>query len=361
MTPQEAASKYPWIRFDPEKNEIEMFLDHQMLSTLRMCEGKFVLEHSLNFRPKGHKAWSLVFGAWMHYCLETFYEHIRTHEGKPPDPMAWLDYAKNKWSELHIQAYANDTKFEDIGGWEGACSLLVQYYAFYMEQRLRVVACEIPFGYDREVYLGSFHIWINGILIEVKCYLTGRIDMLVDNGSVIGPVDHKHTHLFRGDEWDKFNPHDGITGYIFATNKIIERYFPGYKKPCLTGWIFHIQGKHAAKARNTGEIRPRFKASRIDKMPSMLDDYAARNVSTFQRIAALLFENKIPEWNTTACHNIYNKDCEYLQIHKQPREEWAYQIQQFYHITTPWNPNKPEESIIERDDVMNIPEVTALT
>jgi hypothetical protein len=365
MTPQEAADKYPWIRFNPEKNELEMFLDHHMLSTMRTCESKFLMEHTLNYRPRGHKAWSLVFGAWMHYCLETYYEHIRTHEGKPPEPLAWLAYAKDKWSELHIQAYANETKFQDIGGWEGACSLLVQYYAFYMEQRMRVVACEIPFGFDREVYLGQFEINIGSpeygdCWMVVKCYLTGRIDMLVDNGYMIGPVDHKHTHLFRGDEWDKFNPQDGITGYIYATNKILDKFFPDYKKPCLNGWIFHIQGKHAAKDRKTGEIRPRFKTSRIDKMPSQLDDYAARNVATFKRIAETLFCGKVPEWNTNACHNIYNKDCEYLQIHKQPRDEWPYQLTQFYHITTPWNPNKPEESIIERDDVMNIPEVAAV-
>lgn len=357
MTPEQAAEKYPWIKYDPTSHTIEMFLDHQMLSTLRTCEIKFVKEHIANIRPKGHRAWALVFGAWLHFCLETYYEHIRTHDGKPPDPMAWLAYAKEKWVELHIQAYANEDKFIDIGGWEGACSLLVQYYAFYMEQRLRVVACEIPFGFNREVFLGDYIINIEGRPYRIRCYLTGRIDMLVDNGYMVGPVDHKHTHIFRGDEWDKFNPQDGITGYIYATNQILEKYYPGYNKPCLNGWIFHIQGHHAAKARKTGEIRPRFKVSRIDKMPSQLDDYAIRNVETFKRVADLLFNSKVPEWSTTACHNIYNRDCEYLQIHKQPREEWNYQIQTFYNITTPWNPNKPEESIIIRDDVMNAPEI----
>lgn len=368
MTPAQAAEKYPWIKYNPLTNELEMFLDHQMLSTFRTCEGKFLLEHLLNIRPKGHKAWSLVFGAWMHFCLETYYEHIRTHEGKPPDPMAWLAYAKDKWTKLNLDSYKDiDDKYTDVGGWEGACSLLVQYYTFYMEQRLRVVATEIPFGFNREVYLGQFRLllWngINNCRIDVivKCYLTGRIDMIVDNGSVIGPVDHKHTHYFRGDEWDKFNPQDGITGYIFADNKIIEQFFPGYKKPCLNGWIFHIQGHAAAINKKTKELRPRFKVSRIDKMPSQLEDYAVRNVATFKRIAELIFGLKDPEWNTNACHNIYNRDCEYLPVHKQPREEWQHIIEQFYHITTPWNPNKPEESIIERDDVMNAPELMEVT
>lgn len=365
MTPQEAAQKYPWIKVDEDKQIIELFLDHHMLSTMRLCESKFMLEHVLNIRPKGHRAWALIFGAWIHFALEDYYEHIRTHDGKPPDPIAWLAKAKEKWVELKIDAYKGiEDKYEDIGGWDGACSLLVQYYAFYMEQRLRVVATEIPFGFDREVYLGQFIIQLGeGLyreLLTVKCYLTGRIDLLVDNGYMIGPVDHKHTHIFRGDEWDKFNPHDGITGYIFGTNAILKKFFPDQQKQCLSGWIFHIQGHHAAKARKTGEIRPRFKVSRIDKMPSQLDDYTNRNLATFERIANMIFNNKVPEWTTTACHNIYNRDCEYLQIHKQPREEWQYQIQTFYNITLPWNPNAPEQSTIQRDDVMTIPEVTAL-
>jgi len=351
MTPEQASSKYHWVQYNPETNTIDLFMDHHMLSTCRTCESKFVLEHILNFRPKGHKAWSLLFGAWMHYCFETYYEHIRTHEGKPPDVNEWLIYAKTKWRDLGLDSYADETKYQEIGGWDGACSLLVQYYAFYMEQRLRVVATEIPFGFDREVYLGEFEIYVNGNFIQVRCFLTGRIDMMVDNGSIIGPVDHKHTHLFRGDEWDKFNPHDGITGYIYATSTILAKFFPDYKKQCLNGWIFHIQGRSPAKARNTGILRPRFKASRIDKQPSQLDDYAARNVATFKRVSELLFCDKTPEWTTTSCHNIYNRDCEYLTIHKQPKEEWAAQIQQFYNIVTPWNPNKPEESLIVRDDV----------
>lgn len=363
MTPQEAATKYPWINYDPKTHTMEMFLDHQMLSTVRTCEGKFILEHLLNIRPKGHKAWALVFGAWMHFALETFYEHIRTHDGKPPDPYAWLDFNRKKWTDLKIDSYKDiDDKYLDIGGWDGACSLLVQYYAFYMEQRLRVIATEVPFGFNREVPLGTFYLPLPklGMWLTVKCYLTGRIDMLVDNGYMVGPVDHKHTHIFRGDEWDKFNPQDGITGYILATNKILKKYFPDWTKPTLNGWIFHIQGHHAAKSRKTGEIRPRFKVSRIDKMPSQLDDYVARNVATFKRVAELMLDEKTPEWNTNSCHNIYNRDCEYLQIHKQPREEWGYQIEQHYHITTPWNPNKPEESIIERDDVLNAPELKVI-
>jgi len=337
-----------------------------MLSTLRTCEAKFVLEHILNIRPKGHKAWSLVFGAWMHYCFEVYYNSIKddpTGCGQPINVHDYVKYARTKWDELNLDAYKDDNKYEDIGGWNGALALIIEYYAFYQQQRMRVVACEIPFGFEREVPLGSFtlpnikmdlHTLNIGVsdVMTVRCFLTGRIDMLGDNGSIIGPVDHKHTHIFRGDEYDKFNPHDGMTGYIYATNKIIETYFPGYNKPCLSGWVQHIQGKAPSVERKTKILRPRFKGSRIDKTPTQLEDFAARQLSTFRRICDLVFLDKVPEWSTQSCANIYGRSCEYREIHRQDAQYWPHAIEQFYHITEAWNPLKPEESLIIRDDVM---------
>jgi hypothetical protein len=361
LNPIQAAEKYHWIKYDASTNTIDIFCDHQMLSTLRTCESKFVLEHLLNIRPKGHKAWSLVFGAWMHYCLEFFYNSIKNDpNGSPVNVNTYAAYGAEKWRELNLNAYKGGTKYEDIAGWNGALALLIEYYAFYMQQRLRVVACEIPFGMNREVPLGQFYLQNVRPVFDplgpdliVRCFLTGRIDMLVDNGSIIGPVDHKHTHVFRGDEYDKFNPHDGILGYIYATNKIIETYFPGYNKPCMAGWVFHIQGKAPSVERKTKILRPRFKGSRIDKTPRQLDDFAARQLSSFKRVAELLFQDKNPEWSTHACPNIYGRPCEYREIHRQDSEYWPHAIEQFYHITEAWNPNKPEESLIVRDDVMN--------
>jgi hypothetical protein len=354
MNPIQAAEKYHWIVYDSKNNTIDLFMDHQMLSTLRTCESKFVLEHILNIRPKGHKAWSLVFGAWMHYCLEFFYNSIKDDpNGTPIDVNKYVIYGKDKWAELNLDAYKGETKYEDIGGWNGALALLIEYYAFYMQQRLRVVACEIPFGFEKEVFLGQFHLWINGILVTINCFLTGRIDMLVDNGSIIGPVDHKHTHIFRGDEYDKFNPHDGILGYIYATNKIIQTYFPGYNKPCRAGWVFHIQGKAPSVEKKTKILRPRFKGSRIDKTLRQLEDFAARQLSSFKRVVELLLQDKNPEWSTHACSNIYGRQCEYREIHRQDAEYWPHAIEQFYHITEAWNPNEPEKSLIVRDDVLN--------
>jgi hypothetical protein len=351
LTPQQASEKYHWLKYNPETDEIDMFCDHQMLSTLRQCEAKFQLEHFLNIRPKGHKAWNLVFGAWLHYCIEVYYNSIKNDPSMMGTPMPindFITYAKDKWKEMNLDAYKGDMKYDEVGGWNGALALIIEYYAFYMQQRMRVVACEVTFGYNKEAFLGSFN-----IDYKVNCFLTGRIDMLADNGSLIGPVDHKHTHSFHGDEYDKFNPHDGITGYIYATNAIIKKYFPDFKGTCNTGWIYHLQGKAPAVERKTKILRPRFKGSRIDKTPSQLEEYAIRQISSFKRIASLLFDNEVAQWNTSTCNNLYGRQCEYREIHRQSSEYWPSTIEQFYHIAEQWNPNKPEESLIERDNVMN--------
>lgn len=349
MNPAEASTKYHWVKYDPETMTVDLFMDHQMLSTLRMCEHKFVYEHIFNIRPKGHKAWSLMFGAWMHFCFETYYKHLCHNDGKAIDIAAWLQYSRAKWLELNLDAYKDEEKYKDISGYDGASALLVSYYAYYDGLRLRVVATEVSFGTNREVYLGSFSYGP----FTVRCFLTGRIDLLVDNGHKIGPVDHKHTHVFRGDEWTKYNPHDGITGYIFATNEIIKNMFPDYKTTCNSGWIFHIQGKAPSISRKTKQVHERFKASTVDKTLAHLEEYASRQVSTFRRAYELLFNYKTPEMTTTACHNIYNRKCEYLPIDEQDNNNKDYIIKQFYNITTPWNPQSPEQSLIVRDDVLS--------
>ena len=345
--------RYHWLQWDEENQELCMFMDHQMLSTLRMCEQKFVYEHVLNLRPRGHKAWSLVFGAWLHFILQEYYEYNRLNDGKLIEINKFLQYCRAKWLELNLDAYKDEDKYQDISGYDGASALAVSYYAYYHEQRMRVVATEIPFGFDKEVYLGKFWLEIEYIGIYVKCYLTGRMDLLIDNGHKVGPVDHKHTHIFRGDEWTKYNPQDGITGYIYATDAVIKKFFPDYDRVCRTGWIFHIQGKAPSVNRKTKSLNPRFKVTVIDKTDAHLLEYIKRQVETFKRALALLTLSKVPEWTTTSCHNIYNRRCEYVPVDEQDYNNREYIIKQFYHFTEQWNPLEPEKSLIVRDDVMN--------
>src|SRR5258706_12820923 len=200
MTPEQAVSKYHWIKYDKDTNTIEMFLDNYMLSCARVCEAKFHLEHLLQIKPKYtplgntdngkviRKPWFFDFGEYFHWCLEQFYVSFKEFK-QPPKIDDWLKVCHDKWDEMKLDDYKNSivkadvTKYESLGGWEGCAGLLVVYYTYYMDQRLRIIDTEITFGHNKEVFLGKFPISMSeSIFSYVDCYLTGRIDLLVDNG-----------------------------------------------------------------------------------------------------------------------------------------------------------------------------------
>jgi hypothetical protein len=364
MTPNEASNCYHWCKYDQNTNTIELYLDHYMLSCLRTCEAKFYLEHLLKVKPRyaddgQRKPWFFDFGEYIHWCLEQFYNHFKHNKTAPPVNF-WLTQCKTKWDLMKMDDYTNGfekdaKKYEEIKGWEGVAGLLIQYYVFYMDMRLRVIDTEITFGHNKEVYLGKTYLQNepnygeNGFYLGVDCYLTGRIDLLVDNGYKIGPVDHKTTHKFDGFEHKDFNPHDAMTGYILAIHEILHNYHNNMIDPvtntgwlhvpeCKGGWIFHISACTPATPRDkTKQQGPRFKTTPIDKTISQLEDFKLRQLSTFKRVAELLFNDKTPEWNTGVCHNMFFRDCEYVPIHEQPSEQWQDIINRFYTIGEGWD------------------------
>jgi hypothetical protein len=362
MTPAQAASKYHWVKYNSDTNTVELYLDNYMLSGSRVCEASFYLKHILQISPRyattstsliagqevistRRKPWFFDFGEYLHYCLEIFYEPFKLTK-IPPQVDKWLQKCKDKWLEMKMDDYnlptafkADRTKYEDIGGWEGVAGLLIQYFSSFMDLRVRVVDTEISFGYGKEVEIGSFlHLtdYRDKKFINVECYLTGRIDLLVDNGYKIGPVDHKSTHKFDGNEHNDFNPHDGICGYILAINEILNK----YRENGLTnlprssgGWIYHISNCVPSTPRDKSKKQgPRFKTTPVDKTQEQLEDYKTRQLSTFKRISELLFNDKTPEWNTNSCSNMFFRSCEYKPIHEQPSSEWKQIIENHYEV-----------------------------
>jgi PD-(D/E)XK nuclease superfamily protein len=353
----EMAERFPhFLRLEKETEvlcpRVQLFLDHHTLSTYRLCPAKFVEEHLYHLRLPGKRYWSLEFGLWIHDCLASYYDYFKK-KSCPPPLDEFLDVGKQLWINYKLEEFkprtnvlvkdywTDEKKYHLLGGLEGALRLLVQYYAFYMNQRMRVVATEISFGKNEEVYLGSFVDPITNSLVE--CFLSGRIDLLVDNGYKIGPVDHKSTARFDGYESDDYNPHEGITGYIYAIDRILKLRFPDNPhKICRDGWIFHISFQ---------DYDPRFKPSLISKTPQQLEEYASRQVRTFRNIFELLTSSSYEDlhknttWNTMACNNIYNNQCTMRELHRQPTEQRNGTIKQFYQIGTPWQPENQDKLV----------------
>lgn len=353
----ELATKHPhFLYYNQEDGVLEMFLDHHMMSTFRQCEAKFVEEHLTNAVPRGERFWNLEFGLWVHDCLKPFYDSFKK-DGKALLVDDWTKQGLRLWDEYDLDYYKPDPlkiqklwrtdnkKYHAFGGKQGAAAFLIHYYAFYMDQRYRVVATEIAFGRKHDVLLGNFRFfkdtwWDFGNVkyedgIEVRVYLTGRIDLLVDNTYKIGPVDHKTTANFDGYEGNDYDPHEGITGYIFTTDAILSTMFPDNPhKICRDGWIFHIS--------SNALDQPRFKATLVTKTKQQLEDYRARQLHTAKRILNVLMGDG-PDWNTAICNNIYNRMCPYHELHRQPAEQRQAILKQFYVIREAWNPEQPPD------------------
>jgi hypothetical protein len=220
------------------------------------------------------------------------------------------------------------------------------------------VDTEISFGRAREVYLGYLGHFYSGndrfgltspYYSGINCYLTGRIDLLVDNGTKIGPVDHKSTARFDGYESNDFDPHEGITGYIFAINSILKAQREkcesrgGILVPqtCNTGWIHHI---------SLADSDPRFKPTLITKTNQQLEEYRMRQLRACKRVyelassSAKLENYGAVEFATDKCNNIYNSPCPFRELHRQPFIQREGTIAQFYEIKPAWNPAVKKEA-----------------
>ena len=175
--------------------------------------------------------WFFAIGILFHEFVEDYYKMKETDK---LDTTLLIQNAVEAWNKAQMdRLYWEDKGMTALGGLPGYCALVLQYCNFYSGdmERLRPIATEIAFGKEREVPLGTFELadYLQGPIVDivqVDCYLTGRIDFLMDNGRVIGPLDHKTTAAIVGDPLEKYDPQDGMTGYIYATKHIIEKNFP---------------------------------------------------------------------------------------------------------------------------------------
>jgi hypothetical protein len=307
---KEAVTKYKFVRLSHDTSGngvVELYADNYMLSSFRKCEAFFV-ESILNRNIKG-KAWFFDFGIWIHSCIE--YMYTRNKAISPlfctcPD---LVDYGAKLWNELKIIQYHSQHKaYIKMGGFSGAAKLLLDYWRMYGENRetYKIIGTELPFGAKKEVYLGE--IIINSI--KVRCYYSGRIDIIVDDGQSLGVMDTKSAGKFSGDEINDFNPHEGMEGYVFSLREIVRQNFPDIKKPCNRVVINHVS------VNDCTNFKERFKRTPITYSLEQLDEWRTRQLRTFKKLYEIIVLNETPDWNTDTCNNMYFQDCAYKELHR---------------------------------------------
>jgi hypothetical protein len=336
MTIEEAISKYHFIKRG-EDGTLELYLDHHSLQSFRQCESYFELSILNNIRPKG-KSWSLSFGIVFHKMIEDFY---REKMAGTFDLISWITSGLEIWETAKLDQFKAHKTYENLGGKAGFLALLAQYGDHYSREleKLRPVGIEIAFGKHKEVPLGEFEVKAftsQGYTtsMNVRCYLTGRIDFLMDSGNAIGPLDHKTAAFFNKPE-NSYIPQEGMTGYVYATKHIIKNNFPalleGRKVDRI--WMNFVQVK------SEPDLNKRFKRIPIFKTDWELEQYRLRQLRTFQKIYDLMFTNVTADWNTAICNNFFHTECPYRAIHRQNSlESQLVLIQSDYEITPPWDP-----------------------
>jgi hypothetical protein len=245
--------------------------------------------------------------------LEMYYQEFKNPDF---DVTKWASVrAMAEWQEMSMDVHSEHKEFKAIGGAFGFAGLLMQYASVMspLNEKIRVLGTEVSFGRNGEVplYIGE----------DIEIYLAGRMDLIVDDGYFICPMDHKTMGAFRGDPGMQFETEEGPTGYIYALSKILPQFVPEdqlLKRDCSKILMNLIQKKPASTPQE------RFKRVPIRKTSEQLEAYRYRMLATVQHLIldTESFAASFPLWrNTTACTNWHMTTCAFRDVCRQSSRE----------------------------------------
>jgi hypothetical protein len=311
--------------------------------------------------------WPLRFGILIHDCMEELYKrlmikqanndtgYVVEYEGQSPKRTkvpflwsqdnlnSWLEFCANLWRVGQLDAYSNLPAFKTLNGFNGFVLILIGYSEHYAKNydknNLKCVALEIGFGKNKEVPIledaGLYS------YAPFRLYLSGRLDYIFDDGNRIGPLDHK-TYSRAGNPQLPFEVQEGMTGYCYAMTHMYKKLrealnFPeSYVRRTDTVWMNHIFVP--------SELDPHKKFQRIPlyKTEYQLEQWRQRQISTVASLHQILFEGRLPNWNTSVCTNWYHGNCTYHPVHRLGSERDMFIIlnSQFTRDQEVWNPER---------------------
>lgn len=309
----------PWLYYDPKRSKFIMIVDNHLLSTYRSCAQHFYNRHVLGLarkpmKGKPSRVWFLEFGICLHAMLEYYYKHFRDEHFDPIDFGSTA--AARIWMINKMDEFSEEKEFKSIGGKMGFMGLCTQY-AFVLtpeNEKLRVLATEVAFGKRKEVILYSDE--------YLEVYLSGRIDILVDDGYFICPLDHKSKAYFgQSDLTLEHALDEGPTGYIYALKAILPQIVPPdmiLKRDCSKILMNYISKKPTERPQD------RFRRIPLRKTEWQLEQYRLRQVATAQALLEdmerVAFDMPISR-DAGMCRNWFHRDCVYLDICRQGSRE----------------------------------------
>lgn len=305
----------PWMYYDASKGKIVMVVDNHLMSTYRACPQHFFYAHVEGWRLKGitvsgeQRNWFLEFGILLHKMLESYYLTF-----KEPDFDAvkfCTEKACAAWQEHEMDVFADHKEYQKIGGLHGFVGLLVQYTTIMsaQDEKLRVLGTEVAFGRNLEVPIALGE--------NREYYLAGRMDLIVDDGYFICPMDHKTMGTFRGEPGLKFETEEGPTGYIYALKTVLPQFISEdqiLKRDC-TKILMNLICKEPKSNPNE-----RFLRVPIRKTVYQLEQYQKRMYLTCESLyndMESYVQTLPPQRNTQVCQNWMPLQCPYFNVCRQ--------------------------------------------
>jgi PD-(D/E)XK nuclease superfamily len=340
------ATRLHWIKI-AEDGVLEIYLDHHALSTYRTCPSKFKLEHIDGRRPKatagsgGTGSWSLDFGILFHKIMEYYYINFRS-----PDFSAAtaISYATDQWNAMGFDDWKDTDGYKNVRGLEGFRWLINFYFTKYQSEneRLRVIGTELYFGKGKEVPLQIQPT----ASAPFRLYYSGKIDLLIDDGFSIGPLDHKTSANFKGKDPNLgYMVQEGMTGYVFASKYMVRDVLKLHPLSRKTNMILmnYIQ---VAQAK---DLQSQFKRVPLYKTDAELEQWRLRQIATVRDVLNAIFglfdEPSLPFWyDTSHCTNMWHRECPFFPIHRlADPDSQLIALNNLFNIQPVWNPESRDE------------------
>lgn len=343
----------PWISLSPSSGRVEIVIDNYLLSMYRSCPAHFMLSAVEGWRKRSAikgatgeaREWPLDFGTLFHRLMEEYYQTYKS------PTFSLEDFAIKKalahWQDMKMDVHLGHKECQEMAGYPGFAAMLIGYANQFRAENetLRVIATEVSFGKAKEVPIFEWRkaeedeSVANEIIpwSPANIWLSGRIDIVADDGAFIVPLDHKTVGNFYKDPMNRFLADDGPTGYIYALNKLLPTLIPEelrLKRSC-NRVLMNLISKKIPKEGS------RFKRLPIFKGEAALHSYRQRVISTCNRLLSdleLYIRGFSVPRDTSKCANWYFRDCAFIDVHRQQDSQGESATLQNGYIKLPiWN------------------------
>lgn len=316
----------------------EFFVDATLLRNFSMCERYFKLRHVDNLRQKTEltvKPFAMAIGCWWSDVMEQFYNNLR--DSRPVTDDDIKDFTLKAWvrQEINACAAAQPDDFAQFGDIAGAVLMLKQYHESQYQTDYRswtVVSVEQGFGLNKEVLVGETN--------KVVVFWIGKPDLVVIEQNRIVPVDHKTVTRIDARTTKRYKPSLQMPGYAFSCEVIARSV--GIHDARVDRCVVNICARaKPTENRKTKKLSPRFIRAYPNFTREEISEWRRDVVNKCERIAFCLEHN---DWSMseTSCHNMYHRECPFLDIDAVTPSAREVVLMSKYVTSEPWVPYKKD-------------------